>query len=105
MRRGPRPDRSVARTGGSFLQRFMVRPEAPALVFLAVLLVAFSLANDRFWQPSNLESIVASVAVLGVIALAVNQVVLAGEIDISTGSMLGPVRHSGGRGGRRATAA
>ncbi len=75
--------------GGSFLQRFMVRPEAPALVFLAVLLVAFSLANDRFWQPSNLESIVASVAVLGVIALAVNQVVLAGEIDISTGSMLG----------------
>ena len=45
--------------------------------------------NDKFLTPPNLESIVTSVAVLGVIALAVNQVVLCGEIDISTGSMLG----------------
>jgi ribose/xylose/arabinose/galactoside ABC-type transport system permease subunit len=58
-------------------------------VFLAVLLAAFTLANDRFMTASNLESIVDSVAVLGVIALAVNQVVLCGEIDISTGSMMG----------------
>ena len=75
--------------GGAIARRFLVRPEAPALVFLAVLLVAFTLANDRFLTPSNLESIVDSVAVLGVVALAVNQVVLSGEIDISTGSMLG----------------
>ncbi len=75
--------------GGAAVRRFLVRPEAPALVFLAVLLVAFTLANDRFLTASNLESIVDSVAVLGVIALAVNQVVLCGEIDISTGSMLG----------------
>jgi ribose/xylose/arabinose/galactoside ABC-type transport system permease subunit len=75
--------------GDAVVRRFLVRPEAPALAFLAVLLVAFTLANDRFLTASNLESIVDSVAVLGVVALAVNQVVLCGEIDISTGSMLG----------------
>lgn len=75
--------------GGVSLRRFLRRPEAPALVFLVVLIAAFTLANDRFLQVGNLESILASVAVLGVIALAVNQVILCGEIDISTGSMLG----------------
>ena len=40
----------------------------------------------------NLRGILASVAVLGVVALGVNQVVLAGDIDISVGSMLGAVR-------------
>lgn len=76
-------------TGDGILRRFLARPEAPALVFLALLIVVFSLANGKFLQVGNLESIVSSVAVLGVVALAVNQVVLAGEIDISTGSMLG----------------
>jgi len=67
----------------------MLRPEAPALVFLAVLALAFSLSSDKFLSGPNLESILVSVAVLGTIALAVNQVILCGEIDISTGSMLG----------------
>ena len=75
--------------GWTALRRFLARPEAPALVFLAVLIAAFTLANERFLQVGNLESILTSVAVLGVIALAVNQVILCGEIDISTGSMLG----------------
>lgn len=74
---------------GAVLRRWMVRPEVPALVFLAVLLVAFSLSSDKFLSGSNLESILVSVAVLGTIALAVNQVILCGEIDISTGSMMG----------------
>src|ERR671916_985305 len=86
MSEAPAP---AERGDGEALRRFLVRPEAPALAFLAVLLVAFTLANDRFLTASNLESIVDSVAVLGVVALAVNQVVLSGEIDISTGSMLG----------------
>jgi ribose/xylose/arabinose/galactoside ABC-type transport system permease subunit len=76
-----------ARTTGP--RRFLLRPEAPALIFLATLLVVFSLAADRFLSPSNLESIVVAVAVLGIVALGVNQVVLSGEIDISVGSMLG----------------
>jgi len=67
----------------------MVRPEAPALVFLAVLVAAFTLASDKFLSATNLEAILVSVAVLGTVALAVNQVILCGEIDISTGSMMG----------------
>ncbi len=81
--------RVPAERGDAVVRRFLVRPEAPALAFLVVLLAAFTFANDRFLTTSNLESIVASVSMLGVIALAVNQVVLCGEIDISTGSMLG----------------
>jgi ribose/xylose/arabinose/galactoside ABC-type transport system permease subunit len=67
----------------------MVRPEAPALVFLAVLVAAFTLTSDKFLSATNLEAILISVAVLGTVALAVNQVILCGEIDISTGSMMG----------------
>ncbi len=85
--RAPTEERGTS-TGGAF-RRFMVRPEAPALVFLAALIAAFSLMSDKFLSGSNFESIVISVAVLGIIALAVNEVVLCGEIDISTGSMMG----------------
>jgi ribose/xylose/arabinose/galactoside ABC-type transport system permease subunit len=74
---------------GEVLRRFMVRPEAPALVFLAVLVAAFTLTSDKFLSATNLEAILVSVAVLGTVALAVNQVILCAEIDISTGSMMG----------------
>ena len=85
----PTPAEGTGATRSDALRRFIARPEAPALVFLAVLLVVFSLSSDKFLSGSNLESILTSVAVLGTIALAVNQVILAGEIDISTGSMMG----------------
>jgi ribose/xylose/arabinose/galactoside ABC-type transport system permease subunit len=83
------PTTTEGGTIGTALRRWMVRPEAPALVFLAVLVVAFTLSSNEFLSGSNLESIIVSVAVLGTIALAVNQVILCGEIDISTGSMMG----------------
>jgi ribose/xylose/arabinose/galactoside ABC-type transport system permease subunit len=86
--RAPSDQRRGTSTGDAF-RRFMVRPEAPALVFLAALVAAFSLSSDKFLSGSNFESIMISVAVLGIIALAVNQVILCGEIDISTGSMMG----------------
>ena len=87
--RAPTPAEGSAGTRSDAFRRFIARPEAPALVFLAVLLVVFSLSSDKFLSGSNLESILTSVAVLGTIALAVNQVILTGEIDISTGSMMG----------------
>src|SRR4028118_2149013 len=87
--RAPPPADGSAGPRSDTFRRFIARPEAPALVFLAVLLVVFSLSSDKFLSGSNLESILTSVAVLGTIALAVNQVILAGEIDISTGSMMG----------------
>ena len=59
------------------------------MVFLALLIVIFAVTADGFFTWENARGIVASVAVLGVIAIGVNQVILAGDIDISVGSMLG----------------
>lgn len=70
-------------------RRFLARPEAPALVFLVALLVVLSVVADGFLGASNFEGILSQVVVIGIIALAVNQVILSGEIDISVGSMLG----------------
>ena len=61
----------------------------------------FALATPDFATVDNLRGILASVAVLGIIALGVNQVVLAGDIDISVGSMLGRVRDRRRRGRHR----
>ena len=96
--RAPTPAEGGANTRSDVFRRLIARPEAPALVFLAVLLVVFSLSSDKFLSGSNLESILTSVAVLGTIALAVNQVILAGEIDISTGSMMGLCAVAAGAG-------
>jgi rhamnose transport system ATP-binding protein len=71
------------------LKRLLARPAAPAVVFLALLVVIFSLATSDFLTTDNIRGILASVAVLGIIALGVNQVILCGDIDISVGSMLG----------------
>jgi ribose/xylose/arabinose/galactoside ABC-type transport system permease subunit len=80
----------AARWGiGPAFSRWLRLREAPALIFLAVLVVFFSVTTGRFLTPDNIESVLGQIAVLGIIALAVNQVVLAGEIDISVGSMLG----------------
>jgi ribose/xylose/arabinose/galactoside ABC-type transport system permease subunit len=70
-------------------RRVLARPAAPAVVFLAILLVIFGVSANGFFTLENFRGIVASVAVLGVVAVGVNQVILAGDIDISVGSMLG----------------
>lgn len=70
-------------------RRVLARPAAPAVVFLAILVVIFGLSAPGFFTFENARGIVASVAVLGVVAVGVNQVILAGDIEISVGSMLG----------------
>lgn len=79
----------VEKRSDGLLRRFMARPEAPALSFLLALVIVLSVVADGFLGTSNFEGILTQVVVIGIIALAVNQVVLSGEIDISTGSMLG----------------
>ena len=71
------------------VRRVLARPAAPAVVFLAILVVIFGVTANGFFTFDNARGILASVAVLGVVAVGVNQVILAGDIDISVGSMLG----------------
>lgn len=64
------------------------RPEIPPLVFLIVTAAAVSLITPAFLTGPNLTSILEQVVVISIVAVAVNQVILAGEIDVSTGSLL-----------------
>lgn len=65
-----------------------LRPEVAPLVFLVLLGLLLGLTTNGFLAVDNLISIVAQVAVVGTVALAVNLVILNGEIDVSTGSLL-----------------
>lgn len=58
------------------------------LIAFVVFMVIFALANSRFVSIGNLESVIRSSAILGVIALGVTFVVISGNLDLSVGSMM-----------------
>lgn len=64
------------------------RPEAPSALFLLLLIALLSACTQGFLSAANLRGIVEQVAVVSIVALAVNQVILSGEIDVSTGSVV-----------------
>lgn len=73
---------------GAALRRGVRRPEAAPLAFLLILAALLGATTPGFLAPDNLVSIVSQVAVVGIVALALNQVILSGEIDVSVGSLL-----------------
>ncbi len=64
------------------------RSEVPSLAFLVVLVACLSVATPGFMTLPNLRGVVEQVSVVSIVALAVNQVIIAGEIDVSTGSLV-----------------
>lgn len=70
------------------LTRIVFQPELPALVFLGVLVIVFGVTAQGFLTIANLQQILVQSSILGIIALGLNQVILAGEIDVSMGSGL-----------------
>lgn len=77
-----------AREPSAVLLTLLARPEFPALVFLLLLAVVFSVTTRGFFTASNLLGIVEQGAIIAIVGLAVNQVILAAEIDVSVGSVL-----------------
>ncbi|WP_158805705.1 ABC transporter permease [Acidisoma sp. L85] len=71
-----------------WLDRAIKRPEAPPLAFLMIMAILLGLTTPGFLAGANLLSIVSQVSVVGIVSLALNQVILAGEIDVSVGSLL-----------------
>ncbi len=71
-----------------WLSRAIKRSEAPPLAFLVIMAVLLGLTTPGFLAGANLLSIVSQVAVVGIVSLALNQVILSGEIDVSIGSLL-----------------
>ena len=70
------------------LRRSVRRPEAAPIAFLFILAALLGATTPGFLAAENLVSIVSQVAVVGVVSLALNQVILSGEIDVSVGSLL-----------------
>ena len=69
-------------------RRLLARPEMPSLIFLSLLILVLAATTPGFFTFANLRGVVEQVAVVSIVALAVNQVILAGEIDVSTGSLV-----------------
>lgn len=62
--------------------------DASAIGILLLLIVVFALAAPGFTSSANLQSILSIVAVTACIAIGQNLIILAGEIDVSLGSVL-----------------
>lgn len=70
------------------VRRLALRPEAPAAAFLALLVLVLTLALPPFRTLPNASAILDQACVLGVVALALNQVIMTAEIDIAVASEL-----------------
>ena len=71
-----------------WIDRVVKRPEAAPVCFLAIASLLLGLTTPGFSSSANLLNIVSQVAVVGIVSLALNQVILSGEIDVSVGSLL-----------------
>jgi ribose transport system permease protein len=58
------------------------------VVALVLLFTVSAIANDAFLRPENLVNILRQVSVIGVIAVGMTIVIIAGGIDLSVGSMV-----------------
>jgi D-xylose transport system permease protein len=61
----------------------------PVLVGLALIAIAFQLANPNFLTPLNLANLMAQISGTGIISVGVILILLIGEIDLSVGSVSG----------------
>lgn len=68
---------------------FLRQQEAGLLFVLVVLSLGFGLINSSFLTGENLRNVVQAVAVVGIMAIGEAFVLMAGEIDLSVGSVLG----------------
>ncbi|NUQ78485.1 MAG: ABC transporter permease [Polyangiaceae bacterium] len=99
MPEGPRASRLLLSA------RLLSSPLAPLLAALLFAGIAFSLLSPYFLTPQNLLNIGRQIAVVSVVALGVTAVIIAGEIDLSMGSVMalssvviGVVLHEKGQG-------
>lgn len=58
------------------------------LIFLAVLVIGFTLANERFLSPRNISNILTEVSIFGLLAIGMTFVILTAGIDLSVGSTM-----------------
>lgn len=74
--------------GNNRIMKMLLRPSTPCIVFSVILLAAFSVMSEAFLTFDNIQAILIQTVVIGIMAIALNFVILLGEIDISVGSQL-----------------
>ena len=86
---GPQADERVRRAG--LLRRLLSRPELGAVAGAIIVWVFFSLVagNRGFFTISGTASYLEVAAELGILAVAVSLLMIAGEFDLSIGSIIG----------------
>ena len=57
-------------------------------VVLIVLAIVFTAANPRFISPSNLLTLLRQVSMYGIASIGMTFVILLGDIDLSTGTII-----------------
>ena len=65
------------------------RPETGALIAAIALIVVFSLVANHFLSMPSIASMATVAAELGILAMAVTALMIAGEFDLSVGSIFG----------------
>lgn len=79
----------------SLLQRLQVSAQDLRLAIMAAVLVAmgvvFHALTGRFLTPENLYNVAQQTAVVGIVAAAVSLIIVARQIDLSVGSVMGVV--------------
>ena len=56
---------------------------------LAILIVIMQIANDRFLSPVNIGNLLGQMTVMLIVAAGMTIVMIAGEFDVSVGSVVG----------------
>ncbi|MGY6236590.1 sugar ABC transporter permease [Burkholderia ambifaria] len=85
------PDADVRRAHGHPLRQIFVRYKVLALLFaVAAIWVFFSVLTDgAFVTPRNVSNLLRQMSITGMLACGMVFVIIAGEIDLSVGSLLG----------------
>src|SRR5580658_4669723 len=60
-----------------------------ALGVLAILIIAMQIANDRFLSPANVGNLLGQMTIMLIVGAGMTIVMIAGEFDVSVGSVVG----------------
>jgi simple sugar transport system permease protein len=78
---------SPERRGKSALGKFVEKPEFSAFLMLVAVFAAFQLYTGYFLSPANTRLLLTIIPELGIVALGVTILMIAGEFDLSVGSV------------------
>jgi hypothetical protein len=72
------------------IRSLMARPEMAALLIFLALFVTFSIINDRFLTTGNMTVYLQPIPELAIVAIGITILIIAGEFDLSVGSVFAP---------------